>query len=315
MSAKLVISVAVVAAVAGLAESTVRASITIPTVAVGDPGNAADPTTGFGSVAYSYNIGTTEVTVAQYAAFLNAVAATDTYGLYNTNMSGSLTGITRSGSSGSYTYAVNSGRGNFPVNYVSFWDATRFANWLHNGQPTGGQNASTTEAGAYTLTSAGITNNTVTRNAGWQWAVADANEWHKAAYYQPASAGGPSSSYWPWPTSSNDDPTFEGAFLYRAPTGNIAEVGTYAANYSGTFDMAGNLGEWSEYILGASLRGIRSGYWHDRAFPWSHATANYGDSPIAEGEYLGFRLVAIPGPSSVALLAIGGLAAGRRRSR
>ena len=36
-----------------------------------------------------------------------------------------------------------------PVNYVSFWDAARFANWLHNGQPTGAQGAGTTEDGAY----------------------------------------------------------------------------------------------------------------------------------------------------------------------
>ena len=28
---------------------------------------------------------------------------------------------------------------NRPVNYVNFWDAARFANWLHNGQPVGPQ--------------------------------------------------------------------------------------------------------------------------------------------------------------------------------
>ena len=28
--------------------------------------------------------------------------------------------------------------GNKPVNYVSFWDAARFANWLTNGQGSGG---------------------------------------------------------------------------------------------------------------------------------------------------------------------------------
>src|SRR6185436_20371683 len=132
-----------------------------------------------------YNIGSTEVTNAQYAAFLNAVAATDPNSLYNTDMAGSFGGITRSGSSGSYTYSSVSGRANNPVNFVSFWDATRFANWLHNGQPMGPQSASTTEDGAYTLTPQGIVNNTVTRNASWQWAVASADEWYKAAYYQP----------------------------------------------------------------------------------------------------------------------------------
>ena len=50
-------------------------------VPVGNPGNPAD-TTGNGAVPYSFQMGTYDVTVAQYAAFRNAVAKTDTYGLY-----------------------------------------------------------------------------------------------------------------------------------------------------------------------------------------------------------------------------------------
>ncbi|MDX2116146.1 MAG: hypothetical protein SFZ24_11095 [Planctomycetota bacterium] len=53
----------------------------------------------------------------------------------------------RHGAPGSYTYSTVNGRENNPVNYVSFWDATRCANWLHNGQGAGD-----TETGAYTLT-------------------------------------------------------------------------------------------------------------------------------------------------------------------
>ena len=70
--------------------SLAQANITIATVPVGDAGNAPDTavmkdgTTGYGSVAYNYNIGKYDVTAGQYTAFLNAVAATDTYGLYNT---------------------------------------------------------------------------------------------------------------------------------------------------------------------------------------------------------------------------------------
>jgi formylglycine-generating enzyme required for sulfatase activity len=115
MSAKSFISVPALAAVtvlASLAVSTASASITVSTVAMSNPSNAMDPSDGdlfaagiqnFGSVAYTYNIGATEVTNAQYAAFLNAVARTDTFNLYNTNMAGSFGGITRSGSPGSYT--------------------------------------------------------------------------------------------------------------------------------------------------------------------------------------------------------------------
>lgn len=96
-------------------------AVTIDTVPVGNVGNANDPATGFGGVGYAYNIGKYDVTVGQYAAFLNAVAATDTYGLYNPAMATDLTiaGISRSGASGSYSYSVL-GSANKPVTYVSW---------------------------------------------------------------------------------------------------------------------------------------------------------------------------------------------------
>jgi formylglycine-generating enzyme len=89
-------------------------AVMIPTVVVGNPGNAADTRyldsdhpNGVGSVGYPFRIGTTEVTNAQYVEFLNAVAATDTYGLYSPSTSTSApNGISRSGSSGSYFYSV-----------------------------------------------------------------------------------------------------------------------------------------------------------------------------------------------------------------
>ena len=75
-------------------------------VDIGSPGNAADTTT-FGAVSYPYRIGRYEVTVANYTEFLNAVAKTDTYGLWNNSMqaAASVAGITRSGAQGSYVYA------------------------------------------------------------------------------------------------------------------------------------------------------------------------------------------------------------------
>ncbi len=120
----------------------------IPTVTVGDAGNPND-STGYGAVSYVYNIGTYEVTLSQYTAFLNAVAKDDTYNLYNPFMETDLNiaGIMRSGSPGNYSCSVI-GSGNRPVTYVSWFDAARFANWLANGQPTGTQGNSTTEDGA-----------------------------------------------------------------------------------------------------------------------------------------------------------------------
>jgi formylglycine-generating enzyme len=310
MSVKSFISVAALAAVtgvAGLAVSTASAQITIPTVPIGNPGNAADPTTGFGSVAYTYNIGSTEVTNAQYAAFLNAKAASDPFNLYNTSMAGSLGGITRAGSPGSYTYSTVSGRANNPVNFVSFWDATRFANWLHNGQGSGD-----TETGAYTVTAAGISANTITRNAGWQWAVTSENEWYKAAYHQPASAGGDSDNYWLYPTQSNAVPTFAQANFSGNGINNTRPVGSYAANFYGTFDMGGNVWEWNEAIIFGSNRGLRGGSFNDNV-SIMRANIRTLNTPTDGLSSFGFRVSQVPAPGSAALLGLAGLAAARRR--
>src|SRR5689334_40029 len=102
-----------------LAAATARADVfnmpsgqtSVQFVTVGDPGNAAD-TTGLGAVGYVYRMDKYDVTVAQYTQFLNAVAATDTYGVYYPGMGtdypsyGINLGITRSGSPGSYSYSA-----------------------------------------------------------------------------------------------------------------------------------------------------------------------------------------------------------------
>lgn len=55
-------------------------------------------------MAYSYDIGKYEVTNTQYAEFLNAKAATDTFSLYTQDMgSNAVGGINRSGSSGNFS--------------------------------------------------------------------------------------------------------------------------------------------------------------------------------------------------------------------
>src|SRR4051812_47400768 len=125
-----------------LAYSACDAAITIETVPIGDIGNPSDPASARGAVNNAYNIGKYEVTVGQYTEFLNAVAATDTYALYNTRMASdqNIAGIAQSGISGSYSYSLI-GSPNHPISYVSWGDAARFVNWLKNGQPTGPQTA------------------------------------------------------------------------------------------------------------------------------------------------------------------------------
>jgi hypothetical protein len=50
------------------------ASLSIPMLTVGDPNNAPDPATGYGSVPYTYQIEKFDVTVSQYVQILNSVA-------------------------------------------------------------------------------------------------------------------------------------------------------------------------------------------------------------------------------------------------
>lgn len=87
-------------------------------VTVGNPGNAADILANgpWGAVSYSYKIGKYDVTGSQYTVFLNAVGSTDTYALYNPNMTDTQSAqISRSGTAGTYTYAVINSTGNRPI--------------------------------------------------------------------------------------------------------------------------------------------------------------------------------------------------------
>lgn len=63
---------------------------------------------------------------------------------------------------------------------MSYFDALRFVNWLHNGQGDGD-----TETGAYTLLGGTPTpsNELVGRNPGAQIFLPTDAEWYKAAFY------------------------------------------------------------------------------------------------------------------------------------
>jgi formylglycine-generating enzyme required for sulfatase activity len=296
---------------------TAAADVAIDWITIGDPGNGCDTNAQgmlcTGTVNATYRISKFETTWAQYAEMLNAVAATDTFGLYNPSMAdgGFYGGISRSGGPGTYVYNAIPGRENKTVVYHSFWDAARFANWLHNGQPTGVQDSTTTENGAYTLTPSAIANNTVTRNAEAKIFLPSEDEWHKAAYYNSAT-----SSYFAYPAGSDaviscGGPTSTPNYANCGQTVFDHQiVGSYTTSASpyGTFDQGGNVWEWIEStLIGSPLsRVMRGGSSFD---PPSQLASSYRASADASTEFfavVGFRVASsVPAVKVPALNPIG----------
>jgi formylglycine-generating enzyme required for sulfatase activity len=296
--------------------------VTIDLVAVGNPGNAAD-TTGLpipcGAVADKYRIGAHEVTAGQYTEFLNAVAATDPHALYSIFMFVDAAGckIQQSGGSGYYTYSVPSDYADRPVNNVSWGDAARFANWLHNGQPTGAQDASTTEDGSYTLNGA-ITDvdlASVTRNAGATWWIPSENEWYKAAYHKNDGVTG---NYWDYPTGTDSDPgrdlteitnpgnnaNYHAASPYPIDGAYYAtEKGEFELSDSpyGTFDQGGNVWEWTE-ASNPSVRIRRGSGFGSSTISDMSVIKRVESPPLLQQNDMGFRVATRPFPGTRILL-------------
>lgn len=271
--------------------TSASASVIIDWVTVGNAGNAADPSTGYGAVGYEYQIGKYEVTNAQYAEFLNAKAATDSYSLYNANMASY--GITRSGSSGSYTYSVSSGFENKPVVYVSWYDAARFSNWLSNGQGDGD-----TETGSYNLN--GLSSGLILPIADAKIRLPSEDEWYKAAYYN-----GANSTYSLYPNGQNSITTADANYSSYTYT-RSTNVGTYSEDPSmyGTFDQGGNVWEWNDAVISSSSRGLRGGAWGSYGGSDASLASSYrlkGVGPSIEDLTFGFRLASVPEPSSLVL--------------
>jgi len=331
---------AVIAAVALLCQGGTAGAVAMETVVVGDAGNSGElsgagaggsgPDRVCGGVGYNYRIGKYEVTAGQYCDFLNHKAATDTYGLYNTWMSSNSYGckIERSGSSGGYTYSVASDWANRPVNFVSYWDSLRFANWLNNGQGDGD-----TETGAYTLNGYnGSDGREIQRNPGATWILPTEDEWYKAAYYK----GGVNAGYWDYPTQSDSTPSnlvvdpdpgnnanyFASTWCIGSPyfRTNVGEFENSESAY-GTFDQGGNIWEWNEAMV---HQDVNYGVLRGGSLDWNYgvsymlASTRVGWSPLTEDYAIGFRVAAaVPEPSSLLCLSVGGLGLlfGRTRRR
>jgi sulfatase modifying factor 1 len=308
-----------------LATSATAAPISLDFVEVGSPGNAAN-TNGRGAVNYVFQIQDSEVTNAQYVAFLNSVDpnGTNPNGVFNASMSSSFRGgILNSGSTPGAIYSAKNGMGQRPVNFVSWYDAARFVNWVQ----TGGVN---TETGTYDLASATPT----VRLPGAQFWLPSEDEWYKAAFYNPSTT-----SYNDYATGSNVNPSapaltvgtlagtgpLQGTILNPSPTtvvyanqgvvvGTVAEVKSAGSSSSfGAFDMNGNVFEFTDTAVNGS-QVLMYGGGYGQALSVMGALSPTNNLPVSistyENQGVGFRIAAVPEPSTIAMVITGAIVCG-----
>ena len=269
-------------------------SFDIDFVTVGNPGNPPDANPNpAGAVPYGYRIGKYEISEQM---------------IDKANALGGL-GITKDT------------RGpDFPATSVTWFEAAKFVNWLDTS--TGSTPAYKFDASGnfqlWQATDAGYDATNLYRNKLAKYFLPTVHEWHKAAYYNPATG-----TYYTYPTGSNSVPDgidFPGdaifdAVFYDGGLNSGPNVVTNVGLWSpyGTAGQGGNVAEWSEtafdWINSATAKGraYLGGSWGDGASLLDASNSN-GISPSDEVFIRGFRRSAVVPEPSCALLAIMGLA-------
>ena len=285
---------------------------TMEFVTIGNPGNAAD-TTGSpnpaGSVAYIYNLGKYEVS----RDMINKANTAGSLGITMQDM-------TSYGGNGLLR----------PATGITWNEAARYVNWLNTS--TGGTAAYKFSGSTFQLWSAGDAGynaSNMFRNSLAKYWLPSSNEWYKAAY------GNPNGTWNNYPTGSDSVPTAVASgtaantAVYRQSPSVAALTGpadiTSAGGLSpyGTMGQGGNVWEWNETAYDGSnnspgdIRDLRGGSWLESVGGYYLAASTQGGgTPTYEGDpNQGFRVVSVPEPSALSLLAVGlgGLALVRRR--
>jgi formylglycine-generating enzyme required for sulfatase activity len=221
-----------------------------------------------------FEIGVTEVTNEQYAAFLNEKGNQSEGGNEWINLEGSFqTEKCRIQSADGRTFTVENGYEKYPVIYVSWYGVKAYCAWLSS--KTGRKFRLPTEA-------------------EWEFAARGGNETKRTKY------------------SGSDNLDEVGWYTENTKDSGTRPVAGKKANKFGLFDMSGNVWEWCEddwhdNYEGApadskawleqsgrgTLRVYRGGSWNFGALNCRVSHRN-GDTPGYRSNSLGFRLASSP---------------------
>ncbi len=199
-----------------------------------------------------------------------------------------------------------------PANEVSWYEAAQFINWL---------NTSTGHQAAYNFLGTQGTRDYILATWTAEDAAGGTNLYrHKdALYFLPTEDEWVKAAFWNG-TTLQDQATKDGLSPemgvdanYGGIVGAPWDVGSGSEELNGTFDMMGNVWEWTEspyyagdYAVGA-YRGVRGGTHDDNRF--IELSGRIRDYPYLESHKHGFRVAsAVPEPATMSLLAMGGMA-------
>jgi hypothetical protein len=303
----------------------------IDPVQVTDAGNQGDPSAyGWGAVLYEFWIGKNDVTVGEYAIFLNAVAQKDTLHLYDARMwSDRWQLIQRSGpdAQGNFHYQANAATSRYPIIFTTYKNAQRYCNWLENGKPNGDEVAGITETGTYDLTSLTTTIAVAKKQAAFRLPTND--EYHKVTYYK---GGSLSAGFYKYPTQTDELPQSHLMDLNGAHNVNVGlssqgidgrnflqNVGNtihlaifsneiydgcnpHSIGFYGTHDDGCNVAQWTSTTDSSGsfllVRGADWDYWDHNTNIWdpfyyAASTSLRIQTPDTADEHVGFRVVMI----------------------
>jgi len=283
-------------------------AFTMVFVSVGNPGNPVDPYgSGWnngrspGSVSYEFSIGKYEIRRSD---------------IEGANVEGNL-GITLYDT----TYAGWSGI-NKPATGIAWREAAKFVNYLNQSKGFDlaykfiGDGPNQTLS-TWVVGDLGYNQANPFRNQNSKYFLPSIDEWHKAAYYNPAN-----STYSTYPNGSNQAPLpittgSEGSVYGQSVTNQVgpADVDNAGSlSFYGTMAQGGNALELMETAYDlvnddpAEVRWFGGGSWVDDvslAFLQSNSFGASYNNPDSEWFHMGFRVASVPEPSTYLLSIFG----------